>query len=291
MESITLCNPKINTEISSVCSSAPPTKTVQQEEDIYLKNIRNLKNIAAILGPGEWIIKGCKESIENGVKFILEGTVAIINKNDEVELISVAKQKFHEICYVLKEESAESYSVIKSLIFGVGKSLEDNIRWNVFQRIGQFNEIIGKNSELNKSISDLKNDINLLKQNQIPKGGIIMWSGTNMPSGFALCDGKNGTPNLMDKFIIGSGRNYRIGNTGGNEKIKLNVNQLPPHNHNFSAKYIQKSGRDHSVYVIPGGNDDWNYSGSKVCQTNTVGAGNEIDIRPPFYALAYIMKL
>ena len=95
----------------------------------------------------------------------------------------------------------------------------------------------------------------------------------------------------MDKFIIGSGRNYRIGNTGGNEKIRLNVNQLPPHNHNFSAKYIQKSGRDHSVYVIPGGNDDWNYSGSKVCQTNTVGAGNEIDIRPPFYALAYIMKI
>ena len=190
MESISLCNPKINTEISSVCSSAPPTKVIGQEEDIYLKNIRNLKNLSAILGPGKWIIKGCKESLENGVKYILEGTVAIINKNDEVELISVVKQKFYEICYVLKEESAESYSVIKSLIFGSGKSLEDNIKWNDFQRIGHFREMIEKNIELNKSINDLKNDINLLKQNQIPKGGIIMWSGTNIPLGFALCDGK-----------------------------------------------------------------------------------------------------
>ena len=60
-----------------------------------------------------------------------------------------------------------------------------------------------------------------------------MWSGTNIPSGYALCDGKNGTPILVNKFIIGSGGNYKIGETGGNEKIKLSVNQLPPHNHNF----------------------------------------------------------
>ena len=96
---------------------------------------------------------------------------------------------------------------------------------------------------------------------------------------------------LFDKFIIGSSGNYKIGVTGGNEKIKLSVNQLPPHNHNFSAKYIRKSSNDDSVYVIPGGCDDWNYSGSKIYTTNTIGNGDYIDIRPPFYALAYIMKL
>ena len=46
-----------------------------------------------------------------------------------------------------------------------------------------------------------------------------------------------------------------------------------------------------SVYVIPGGNDDMNYGGSKECETTSVGSGDEIDIKPPFYALAYIMKL
>ena len=48
---------------------------------------------------------------------------------------------------------------------------------------------------------------------------------------------------------------------------------------------------DNSVYVIPGGNDDMNYGGSKDCETSSVGSGDEIDIKPPFYALAYIMKL
>jgi hypothetical protein len=41
-----------------VTSSSSPE---QPEENIYLKNIINLKNISAILGPGKWIIKGCKE--------------------------------------------------------------------------------------------------------------------------------------------------------------------------------------------------------------------------------------
>jgi len=38
----------------------------------------------------------------------------------------------------------------------------------------------------------------------VPTGGIIMWSGTiaSIPSGWSLCDGSNGTPDLTDKFII-----------------------------------------------------------------------------------------
>ena len=40
----------------------------------------------------------------------------------------------------------------------------------------------------------------------IPTGGIIMWSGTiaNIPTGWALCNGTNGTPNLQDRFIVGA---------------------------------------------------------------------------------------
>jgi hypothetical protein len=40
----------------------------------------------------------------------------------------------------------------------------------------------------------------------IPIGGIIMWSGAiaNIPTGWSLCNGTNGTPNLQDRFIIGS---------------------------------------------------------------------------------------
>jgi hypothetical protein len=214
-----------------VTSAASPE---QPEENIYLKNIINLKNISAILGPGKWIIKGCKESIENGIKYILPGTVVIIYDSDnEIELISVSKQPYNEFCYILKEESTKSFSVVKNLIFGQSKSCNMNLRWNEFRKIDKLSDIINKNSELNKTINELRNEVITLKKNQIPKGSIIMWSGTNIPSGYALCDGKNGTPNLVNKFIIGSSGNYKIGETGGNEKIKLSVNQLPPHNHNF----------------------------------------------------------
>ena len=92
-----------------------------------------------------------------------------------------------------------------------------------------------------KEYNEKFNILNFLEQNQIPKGAIIMWSGYDIPSGFALCDGKNGTPNLIDKFIIGSGGNYKLGSTGGNEKIKLTINQLPSHRHIFNAKYIKKA--------------------------------------------------
>lgn len=38
----------------------------------------------------------------------------------------------------------------------------------------------------------------------VPVGGIIMWSGliSNIPSGWTLCNGSNGSPDLTDKFII-----------------------------------------------------------------------------------------
>lgn len=42
------------------------------------------------------------------------------------------------------------------------------------------------------------------QNSNIPAGGIIMWSGTiaSIPSGWALCNGSNGTPDLTDKFVV-----------------------------------------------------------------------------------------
>jgi len=49
----------------------------------------------------------------------------------------------------------------------------------------------------------------------VPLGAIIMWSGASIPSGWALCNGSNGTPDLRDRFIVGSGSTYSIDDTGG----------------------------------------------------------------------------
>jgi len=75
----------------------------------------------------------------------------------------------------------------------------------------------------------------------IPIGGIIMWSGSvdSIPPGWALCDGRNGTPDLRDRFIVGAGGSYNVGNTGGRKEVTLTTSQLPTHTHTAS---ISSSG-------------------------------------------------
>ena len=53
--------------------------------------------------------------------------------------------------------------------------------------------------EVNGRIKDEKGFV-------MPKGGIIMWSGkvSDIPQGWALCDGTKGTPDLRSRFIIGA---------------------------------------------------------------------------------------
>lgn len=66
---------------------------------------------------------------------------------------------------------------------------------------------------------------------KIPIGMIVMWSGSNVPTGWQLCDGTNGTPNLRDRFIVGSGNSYNIGATGGSNSNRIKINNLPAHSH------------------------------------------------------------
>ena len=65
-------------------------------------------------------------------------------------------------------------------------------------------------------------------ENGVPVGGIIMWSGaaTNVPTGWALCDGQNGTPDLRGRFVLGAGQGAGLtprtaGEAGGEETHKL----------------------------------------------------------------------
>lgn len=67
----------------------------------------------------------------------------------------------------------------------------------------------------------------------VPAGVIVMWSGSiaSIPSGWALCNGLNLTPDLRDRFIVGAGSSYNPTNSGGQNTITLTTNQLPAHSH------------------------------------------------------------
>ena len=52
------------------------------------------------------------------------------------------------------------------------------------------------------------------KFNFIPRGTIVIWNGTvsNIPSGWVLCDGKNGTPNMINYYPLGHSSSGSSGN-------------------------------------------------------------------------------
>ena len=60
--------------------------------------------------------------------------------------------------------------------------------------------------------------------NALPSGSIIIWTGSTIPDGWAICNGENGTPDLRNRFLVGAGSDGALGSTGGNKKISTNGN-------------------------------------------------------------------
>ncbi len=94
--------------------------------------------------------------------------------------------------------------------------------------------------------------------NFFPTGGIVMWSGssTNIPSGWTLCNGLNGTPDLRDRFIVGAGSNYAVGSTGGTNSVTLSLSEIPSHSHSIT------SAGNHSHSGSTSGDGSHSHSGS-----------------------------
>jgi microcystin-dependent protein len=83
----------------------------------------------------------------------------------------------------------------------------------------------------------------------VPRRGIIMWSGTiaEIPSGWFLCDGQNGTPDLRDMFIMGAGGEYNPGDTGGAAEVTLTSAQMPNHAHTFEGTTVSSGAHSHTM--------------------------------------------
>ena len=141
----------------------------------------------------------------------------------------------------------------------------------------------------------------------IPTGCIILWSGASgsIPSGYYLCDGNNGTPDLRNRFIVGAGDSYSVNQTGGSaDAIVVTHNHTatsvvtdPGHTHVTSGKYMTIDGG--TEYGDNGGPGVYRYrsdmsnvtTGITVATTNTsAGTSGTGANLPPYFALCYIMK-
>jgi len=114
------------------------------------------------------------------------------------------------------------------------------------------------------------------------KGIIVAFSGDTPPKGWAFCDGKNNTPDLRDRFILGKSDKSKIGNTGGEKNHTLTIDEIPAHTHTVSnvPTYDRHCGNSSSCA---------GYKGRQT--TSSTGGGKAHNNMPPYYVLAYIIKL
>jgi microcystin-dependent protein len=147
----------------------------------------------------------------------------------------------------------------------------------------------------------------------IPAGMISLWYGSlgSIPTGWYLCDGSNGTPDLRDRFIVGAGSTYSVGATGGSTTHTITTSEMPSHTHNATS-VVTDPGHNHTLNTVFGfdnttpsvtvaarstGATQSNIvtntatTGITVATTNaTTGSGTAFNILNPYYALAYVMK-
>ena len=161
----------------------------------------------------------------------------------------------------------------------------------------------------------------------VPINGIIMYSGlqADIPANWAICDGNNGTPNLVNKFVVAAA-SFDVGTSewrtavdgtskesGGAATKTLGTNELPAHTHEKGTLAVTGGDHNHTydrsnvTTVASGGSANTRNQG--VTETNTGDSGDltltvsgstgnqsgttgeAFDILPPFYAIAYIMRV
>ena len=130
-------------------------------------------------------------------------------------------------------------------------------------------------------------------------GMIIMYNNASAPTGWYLCDGNNGTPDLRDRFIVGAGNSYSLNATGGSNTATDTINisgsdtvsvsisgttSASANNNNATYGLGQATAHarnEHTHTFSATGTDTVNISGSDTAS---------IDTRSPYYALTFIMK-
>lgn len=155
----------------------------------------------------------------------------------------------------------------------------------------------------------------------MPKGSIIMWYGdvSNLPKGWIVCDGSNGTPDMRGKFPVGVSNtkvtdnmgenNFSMGSNKSTFSTKLKVENLPAHSHPASmdpgGRHKHKIGRrganvSGSTAPMYGGSDEGKFDSDNVIEAGSehthevkigeTGNGTEFNVIPPYMALYFLYK-
>jgi hypothetical protein len=149
-----------------------------------------------------------------------------------------------------------------------------------------------------------------------PVGMVILWAGSvaSISSGWALCDGTNGTPDLRNRFVVGAGSTYSVGGTGGavsgttstagahthggaTGSTALTTAQMPTHFHSLGSNVVSLTGSGGQITgsgTFSNGALNTQNEGSGEAHNHTITSGGDhthtLATLPPYYALCYIMR-
>ena len=183
--------------------------------------------------------------------------------------------------------------------------------------LNKLDGLTASTAELNKldGVTASTAALNTASTHYVPSGGIIMWSGavSAIPTGWLLCNGTNSTPDLRDRFVVGAGSTYAVDATGGAATVTLSEANMPAHNHSASSSStstVSDPGHSHTFAGVQPSSGTGTSSRTSVPVTKSTssattgitvstststtignaGSGTAHENRPPYFALAYIMK-
>jgi len=263
----------------------------------FVQQMVNLVSTTAALGGSNYIMYGC---VDDGAGNISDGVVVIDGEMLPFEGgTKMAKIKIQETTKTLTA-FGENYP--EAYVYRVAKfDPAGDYDWNNFVQVQT-------NKELEMSIKSIKGE---------PVGVMYMWPGqiSAIPENYRLCDGTElliadypeifsilGTtyggdgstnfklPDLRSRFVVGydSAKNdyNNLGKTGGLDEVTLTIEQIPSHSHQYEQ--FATGSADLSRFSTTSNND--NETNTKP-NTSATGGGEAHENRPPYFVLAYIIKV
>lgn len=263
----------------------------------------------ALIGGDNYILSGCKAAggtVTDGI-IVINGEVMPFKGGAIINTITIVEEQITVSANGLTFDKARTKRYAK---FASGSGV-NYYPWANFKRLSTNKQL----EEAKATVKYVDDAIAKIQAGSIPKGVIVMWGGEEaaIPAGWCLCDGRtlpdrNKIPDLRGRFIVGYnstvGSGYdKIRGTGGSASITLKPENLPKHNHKsgvlddegkiFLNKVADSSGASNSNLYSTGHEiqqpkyqavtDYWG--------GNAAGGVDPVDIRPPYYVLAYIIKL